>query len=499
MKNVLDYLERSAKSHPLKTAVEENSEKINYSSLMKTSQAVGTALISQGLNHNPVAVYMEKGINTLTAFFGCVYAGAFYSLVSPEHPQARVLQIQSVLEAKFVITDSEHFDKAVTFFPGATILLISNLQDTGINQRLLDERRNQMIDTDPLYMNFTSGTTGVPKGIVVSHRSVIDFIDCFTEIFSITEDDIIANQAPFDFDVSVKDIYSALSVSAKLVIVPHEYFSAPQKLIDYVCDKKVTTMIWAVSAMCLLSTFHCLDYRTPKTVRKVLFSGETMPYKHLTNWQKHLPNAQFVNLYGPTEITCNCTYHILDNNRDYSLGIPIGKPFPNEDVFLLDGKNKKITEPGKNGEIAVRGTALALGYYRLPKESRKRFVQNPLNKEYAELIYRTGDLGCYNEKGEIMFCGRKDNQVKHMGHRIELDEIEREMSAINGVERCVCIFDSEKSKLKAFYTGTIEKAELHSLLTEKLPVFMIPGYIRKIDKFPLTKNGKVDRKALIKS
>ena len=122
-------------------------------------------------------------------------------------------------------------------------------------------------------------------------------------------------------------------------------------------------MIWAVSALCLISTFHGLDYKTPDTVNKLLFSGEVMPYKHLKQWQEHLPDAQFVNLYGPTEITCNCTYHILEKGRDYSQGIPIGKPFPNEDVFLTDGENRKITVPDTTGKITVRGTALALGCF----------------------------------------------------------------------------------------------------------------------------------------
>ena len=209
-----------------------------------------------------------------------------------------------------------------------------------------------------------------------------------------------------------------------------------------------------------------------------------------------LPNARFVNLYGPTEITCNCTYHKLQPERDYADGIPIGRHFPNEDVFLLDEQNHKITQPDAIGELCVRGTALALGYYCAPEQTATHFVQNPLNSCYPELIYRTGDLARYDENGELVFSGRKDFQIKYMGHRIELEEIERAISAIDGVERCCCLFDEKKSRLKGFYVGTIEKDQLHEAMKATLPVFMIPGFLRKVEEMPLTKNGKIDRKQL---
>ena len=404
-----------------------------------------------------------------------------------------------VKEKEYVIVyfPSDHLiETAKEYFSERKIVTFEDLAKSEPDYAKLGEIRSHKIDTDPLYINFTSGSTGTPKGIVVCHRSVIDFIDHFTEIFGIGNNDVIANQAPFDFDVSVKDIYSAVKTGATLVVVPRRMFSAPAELIDFICDRRITVMIWAVSALCLISTFHALDYRTPETVNKILFSGEVMPLKALKNFRSHLPNAKYVNLYGPTEITCNCTYHILDNDCDYADGIPIGKPFPNEDVILLDENNNRISEVGKVGEICVRGTALALGYYSNPEQNAKAFVQNPLNPYYPELIYRTGDLARYNENGELVFSGRKDFQIKYMGHRIELEEIEREMSAVDGVEQCCCIFDEKKSRLKGFFVGSIEKDELAASMSRDLPAFMIPGVIRKVDEMPLTKNGKIDRKKL---
>ena len=495
--NVLRLLERSTAQHPDKTAVTENARHLTYRELTETSRRIGSALTKYVGIGSPVGIYMEKGIDALCSFFGTVYAGGFYTMLNTELPDNRLSQICEVLQAEIVITTDDLRAKAAELFPGARILTVSALSAHEADEAVLEKIQSRMIDTDPLYVNFTSGSTGTPKGIVVSHRSVIDFISCFTELFGITENDVIANQAPFDFDVSVKDIYSAIYTGAELVIVPRQLFSVPAKLIDYLCDNKTTTMIWAVSALCLISTFHGLDYKTPETVNKILFSGEVMPYKHLIQWQKHLPDALYVNLYGPTEITCNCTYHILEKGRDYSQGIPVGIPFPNEDVFLLANGKELVTEQGRIGIITVRGTALALGYYRLPEKNSECFIQNPLNDKYPEPVYLTGDLGQFNERGELVFCGRADFQVKYMGHRIELEEIERAMAAIDGVERCFCDFDEKKQRLKGYYVGTIEKNELHAAMKAVLPVFMIPGQIRKIETIVLNKNGKIDRKKTI--
>lgn len=494
--SVLAYLENSAEYFPEKCAVTDEKVSYSYSELVKLSSSVGTALSELIASGDAVGIYMEKCADTVAAFFATVYAGGFYSVLNTELPQNRLQTTVSVLNPKVIVTSESLLETAKEYFSERKIVTFEDLAKSEPDYTKLGEIRSHKIDTDPLYINFTSGSTGTPKGIVVCHRSVIDFIDHFTEIFGIDNNDVIANQAPFDFDVSVKDIYSAVKTGATLVVVPRRMFSAPAELIDFICDRRITVMIWAVSALCLISTFHALDYRTPETVNKILFSGEVMPLKALKNFRSHLPNAKYVNLYGPTEITCNCTYHILDNERDYADGIPIGKPFPNEDVILLDENNNRISEVGKVGEICVRGTALALGYYSNSEQNAKAFVQNPLNPYYPELIYRTGDLARYNENGELVFSGRKDFQIKYMGHRIELEEIEREMSAVDGVEQCCCIFDEKKSRLKGFFVGSIEKDELAASMSRDLPAFMIPGVIRRVDEMPLTKNGKIDRKKL---
>lgn len=494
MYNVIDYLNDSSLKYPDKIAVIEEDKNITYKDLNAYSKCGGTYLIDNNIN-GLVLVFMDKGIDTLIGFFSCIYSNCYYSLINTELPQNRIENIINNTNSKYVITDDSHMELAKSYFNNLKIININDLKNYKSDEDKLNMVKSNHIDIDPLYVNFTSGSTGVPKGVVISHRSVIEFIDKFTNLFGFTNEDIIANQAPFDFDVSVKDIYSSIKMGATLLIIPKSYFSNPTKLLDYICDNKITTMTWAVSALCLITTFHGLDYKVPDKVNKIIFSGEVMPIKHLNKWMEKLPNTKFINVYGPTEITCNSTYYIVDRNKEYDK-LPIGKPFPNERVILLDG-DKEIKEQNKVGEICISGTCLGLGYYNNSLQTNNSFTQNPTINEYINPIYHTGDLAYYNSDNDLVFNGRKDFQIKYQGHRIELEEIDKSINECNDVVRSCTIFDEEKSKLYGFYIGDIEPSLLKSELREKLPVYMLPTSLIKLDEFPLNKNGKIDRKKLM--
>lgn len=493
MNNILEYLESNIKYNPHKIAFADKDKEITYQELVMKSKEIGSQLSKQFKPRTPIPVFMEKSVDTITLFFGIVYAGCFYVMLDTKQPKYRLNQILTTLNVDTIVS-SNHFDKDLLKleFTGTTVKLEDLFGE--VDEAALAAVKAQALDVDPLYGIFTSGSTGIPKGVIVAHRSVIDFIDVFTNTFEITNEDVIGNQAPWDFDVSVKDIYSTIAVGATMQIIPKQYFSFPTKLIDFMIERDVTTIIWAVSAMCIISTLRGFDYKVPTKLRKVMFSGEVMPVKQLNVWKEYLPDVMYVNLYGPTEITCNCTYHIIE--EDFLPGeiIPIGKPFPNEHVFLLDEDNHEVTTPGQKGEICVSGTAVTLGYFNNPEQTKKAFVQNPLNPYYIETIYRTGDLAYYNEEGQFCFASRKDFQIKHMGHRIELGEIESTLESIGEIKRACCIF--ENNKIHAFYDGEIEKKEIVRGLKKVLPVFMVPNVFNKVDQFPITKNGKIDRNEL---
>ncbi|MDE5863473.1 MAG: amino acid adenylation domain-containing protein [Lachnospiraceae bacterium] len=501
MNNVLEYLEASAKAFPDKTAVKDDTTSCTYSELMADAKQIGALLAQRTAPRRPIAVFMDKSVTTLKTFMGILYAGCFYVLIDPSFPPDRIRQILDILTADIVITERNQAANLTRTGYNKQIIYTDDFSSNMSSEEataLLMKIRETLTDTDPVYCNFTSGSTGTPKGVLICHRSVIDFIEQFTGTFGITHDDILGNQAPFDFDVSVKDIYSTLKTGATLIIIPRSYFMFPNAVVDMLDTNRVTTLIWAVSALCLLNRLHGLKHKVPACINKIMFSGEMMPIKQLNIWRSYYPEAMFVNLYGPTEITCNCTYYILDKKFSEEDRLPIGRAFANERVFLLDADDREITpdSPGTAGELCVAGTALALGYYHDTAATAKAFTQNPLQSMWLETIYRTGDLAYYGADNMLYFAGRKDFQIKHMGHRIELEEIENVLGNVSSVEHACCFFDEAKSKIVAFYVGNSDRKQILDEMRQKVPEYMLPNILRCVEELPLTKNGKTDRKLL---
>ncbi len=480
--NVLQYLENSAASAPQKIAFSDENRSLSFAELLRRSKAIGTALAKRlsGVRGQPVYIHMTRSANDIAAFLGAAYSGNFYVPFDVDMPPARAASMRRVMPP------------AVELTLGDTQSLCTTEPDPG----LLEEIRAQVIDQDPLYGMFTSGSTGIPKGIVVSHRSVINMAERFTETFDIGSDTIFGNQAPFDFDVSVKDIYLALKNGATVHILPRKAFTLTSELMEILNDRQVNTLVWSVSAMKIVSSLGTFpDYR-PRHVRLVMFSGEVLPVKVLNQWRENLPRAGFVNLYGPTEITCNCAYYKID--RDFALDerIPIGRAFKNTEVLLLDG-DRLVSEPYKTGELCVRGVSLAHGYYNNPEQTAKAFRQNPLQSAYPELIYHTGDICQYNRRGELEFLGRSDSQVKYMGHRIELGEIEIAALAVPFVQSACCLFDAARERMVLFYQSTRERnGDLVRALKEILPRHMVPSRLQYYEELPVNRTGKIDRAAL---
>ena len=487
---ILDYLEKTASANMKRVAVDDGNIRLTWRELLKLSKRMGHTFSKRTKPGSPIVIMSDKSVLTLAAMFGTVYAGCFYVIADPSQPTVRLQEIFKVLNPQLVVTSNENKSICEQLKYKNDVILFKDAMLEEVNEKRLLELRNKIRETDLLYAIFTSGSTGTPKGIVVSHKAVIDFISHFTEIFGFTKHDIIGNQAPFDFDVSVKDIYTSVMTGAELVLIPKKMFSVPAKLLDYLCDKKVNTLIWAVSALVIVSSLKGLEYKIPGDIKRIMFSGEVMPAKQLRLWQKAFPDASFVNLYGPTEITCNCTYFKIDRSYNDYEKIPIGKAFPGREVFLIDEDGKRIINEGEIGEICVAGESLSEGYYNNKAETDARFVYNTdENIRY----YKTGDLGSYGSHGELYFSGRKDFQVKHMGHRIELEEIEHAFNLIKGIERSVCLMDYKRNQITAFYCGEEESAEVRKQVKKLLPVYMVPRKIIKTDVMPLTKNGKTDR------
>ncbi|MBO4902994.1 MAG: amino acid adenylation domain-containing protein [Lachnospiraceae bacterium] len=493
IKNIVDYLEITQQRFGDKTAYLDAESSVTFTQLKEDARQIAAGLLKDVPKGAPVLVCMEKCVGSIEAFLGVAYTGAFYVPIDIKMPYERIKLIMDTLSAKVLLTrrNDEIPDE---IRQTCKILCIEDLMEASYENRdaEIEKRQRASIDADPAYAIFTSGSTGVPKGVVVSHRSVINFTEWWCETFEFDENEVFANQTPFYFDASVKDIYATLRCGATMHIVPKKLFSLPKQLVHFLNEKEITCIDWVPSALCMIVNFHTLEKETPAHLKKVMFLGEVMPTKQFNMWRRALPDVKYANLYGPTEATGDCTYYKIEREFADDEPIPIGYACNNTEVLLLDG-DRLVTEEGETGEICVRGCSLAYGYFRNPEKTQEVFVENPLQKDYHERIYRTGDLAKYNAYGELVFLSRKDSQIKHMGHRIELGEIETALGAVDGIKRACCFYDHKKQKIVSVFEGDTNQEEVIAHLKNRLPVYMIPNQFIKVEEMPVNLNGKIDR------
>lgn len=493
-KNILDCLENTTRKFPNKVIYEDINRAVTYEEFVTNTKKIGSGLSELNFINKPIAIYIDRSVNCLESMIGVTYSGNFFAVLDIKSPKERINLILDSLEPEAMIVEQKNVEKIKELNFKGKVYIYENLIDSDINQDKLDSIRRRLIDTDPMYIQYTSGSTGVPKGILICHRSVITYAHSIIETFNIDENTKFGSEAPFYFSLSTLDTYTTMLSGATMVIIPKMYFSFPVKLLNFLKEKEINTIYWVPSALCIVANMKALDEVELPNLKKVMFVGEVMPVKQLNIWMDHLPNTMFANLYGPTEVTDVCTYYIVDRRFDNSESVPIGKSFNNCDVLILkdDGTQAK---PGEEGELCVRGSFLAHGYYKNP--TQKAFVQNPLNPNYPEMIYKTGDLVKENENGDILYLSRKDFQIKHMGYRIELGEIETAINAIEGIIACACVYDTQNSKIVLFYQGNhLSEKELLDQAKTRLPNYMCPNEIHCLEKMIYNANGKIDRPKL---
>ena len=494
--NVLEYLEKTASYFPDKKALVDDKNSVSFREWEAQARAIGSQICRETDKsvRKPVLVFVDRRIEGLVAFMGVVESGNFYVPIDCKMPPERIRLIMDVLDpiATDFVTEQNKSALESIGFNGA-ILNFHNIKNAEIDNGQLEEIRTCMIDLDPLYAIFTSGSTGVPKGVIITHRGCIDLAEWLVDTFGFASSDNLGNQTPFYFDGSVKDIYICLKTGATLNVIGKKYFTFPKLLVKFLNEREITSILWATSAVVLIGNSDILTENPPKYLKKVFFAGEAMPAKQLKVWQKQFPSAMYVNLYGPTEITVDCTYYIVNRLFDDDEYIPIGKECRNMQVLVLNEANR-LVESGEVGELCVRGSGVALGYFGNKQKTDESFVQNPLHDLYRDIIYRTGDMVRYNDEGILEFVSRKDFQIKHNGNRIELGEIEAAVNALPEITNAACVFDREEDLIVLYYT-TAENTEVDIInsVKDRIPKYMFPNRIYQLEGMPYSLNGKIDR------
>jgi amino acid adenylation domain-containing protein len=490
---VTEYLDATAARLPDKLAFSDTKVSLTFAELRRKSRSAGTFLARRGLFKQPVVVAMERGASCVPAFLGAAYSGNFYAPLDVETPPERVAKILEKLRPAAIVVDPRSRDSLVK--AGADeqmVYLYDELSGVPIDERLLAAAAEKQIDADLLYVLFTSGSTGVPKGVAITHRGVIDYTEMLTETFGYDERAVFGQTVPFTFDSSILYIYSVIRNGCADRIIPKVCFSFAGKMVDFLNENEITHIYWVPTSYNIVAKSGIFDKRAPRYLKWCGFVGEVMPNSVLNIWRKAVPNAHYANLFGPTEIAGTCSYFKVNREFSDDEPLPIGEPYRNVDVFLLTEDGHEAN-PGEIGEICVRSSKIGFGYYNDPELTAKAFTQNPLNAAYPESIYRTGDLAHYNERGELMYDGRKDFQIKHAGHRVELGEIEVAAGSVDGVETCGCVYDGEYQKIVLFYSGAAEAREIKDALKSKVQPYMIPADVRKLDTLPKTSSGKISR------
>ncbi|ELD3608958.1 amino acid adenylation domain-containing protein [Campylobacter upsaliensis] len=487
-----DFLQKSVKKFPHKTLFKEmGGVSITYKEFDDLSQKVATKLLNTLAKEpiqSPILIILPKSINTLISFFAVAKSGNFYTLLDEKMPLERIEKIIKVLKPKAFITS-----KSLNLKLDLPTLYTEDFESYERDEEALIKARLKHIDTNLLYVFFTSGSTGLPKGVSISHKSVIDYAFWVSEEFELDENEIIANQAPLYFDNSILDIFPTIKEGGSVHLVPNSLFAFPLKVLEYLENEGVNTIFWVPSVLIYFANTQALEKFKLEKLKKVLFCGEIMPNKQLNYWRTHLPHTLFANLYGPTEITDVCCFYKVDREFKDDELLPIGKACKNTELLVFDENKNFINEAGKKGELYVRGTSLSLGYYNDIEKTKAAFIQNPLHHNYLDLLYKTGDIVAYNEFGELLCYGRLDNQIKFKGHRIELGEIEAVLNSHEKIKNSACIFKDDK--LIAFYESE-EELDLKGFCKQKLPPYMIASSFVRVEKFALNANGKIDRKIL---
>ena len=497
--NLIEYFIETVAKFPERQAVVDGERVINFRDLDTKTRQLAKAIVDECQSKNrPIAMFMPKCIEAVYTDLAITYSGNAYMNLDVKNPAERLGNILALIQPVAIVTNTRFKKLIEPIVNGIKVINVEDIvEDAEVPKaEWFLERNSDLIDTDPYCIINTSGSTGTPKGVVLNHKSFIDFMFQTFDEYKFSETDVIGSLSPVIFDIWSYEMCLLQGRGLSIVVIPDTYSAFPVKILQLMQQHKVSYIFWVPTIMVNIANLGILQQVPLPELRVCWFAGEVFPTKQFNIWRHSLPQVQFCNYYGPIEITLDCVYYNIEREIPDDEPLPIGKAFRNTDILILDENNQRITEANKEGELCVRGTSLAMGYYNNPEKTAAAFVQNPLNHSYPEIIYRTGDLVFFNERGEIVFKGRKDSLIKHMGYRIELGEIEHVIiNTLKIVKNGCVVYCYDKKEITLFYEAEQEltAADFRKAIGNSLPKYMMPVVYHKIDELKRNPNGKIDR------
>lgn len=508
---VQQYFSHSAALYPNKPAICCNEDEISYKQADEFSNAFSRAIQQAGVKRGEfVAFFMKKSVNSILSILSILKADCAYVPIDVNSPAPRLISILDTTKAKIIITDSAGKNHLQSILPDDQQPILLDISDfdpkaaepNAIVPSAIEPVEYENLSIDMAYVLFTSGSTGIPKGVMIPHKAIIDYIEWCVETYQITHQDVVSNHAPLYFDNSTFDLYTAFKTGATLHLVHDELNSVLPRIIKWLNQRSISIFFCVPSVLTLLLKSRRLKPDSFPNLRHLICAGEVLPPDVLREWMLMYPKIQFTNMYGPTEITVDCTSYTLTKPPEKGcLSVPIGPARTNMELFVRTEDGSLTKKIGAQGELLVRGTAVAYGYLGDEAKTKAAFIQNPNNPYFHDPLYCTGDLVELDESGNFLYLGRADNQIKHLGYRIELGEIEAALVAIDQVVEGVVVYgkraDQDESEIGALVSLSTEfdATKLKQELSTKLPSYMVPTLIKiNQQEFPRTPNGKYDRK-----
>lgn len=503
--SLIGYLEETVARVPNRVAVWDGGREFTFRDISARSQECARVIHAiNSAKGRIVGVFLPKCVGVNIANFATLMSGNAFMNLDVKTPIERIDGVLAIVEPVAIITNAKFRPLIEPVWKGA-IIDIDEIVQRPSEEIDYQEHWNffghGMIDADPFCIINTSGSTGVPKSVVTPWRCFQNFVLWSIEATGMRRDEeVSASVGPVFFDSWVQDILLMAVNGLTQVQVPDSYRMFPVKLLQLMIDQRVTYLLWVPTIMTIVANSGLVDRFPVPTLRHCWYAGEVLPPHQLNIWMRANPQAKFVNLYGPMEVSEVCTFYVLPGIADESKPIPIGKAIPNYDVRLLGEDGRIVTSVGEQGEICVRGN-IAYAYYGLRDKTNQVFRQVPWNEKYEEKVYHTGDYGMYDENGDIVFCGRRDSLIKHSGYRIELSEIEHVITnALHLVANGCVVYNHKKNEIVLFYENDVELdvAQFRRRVMEALPPYMIPADLRKMSMLPRGGTGKIDRGALMR-